>query len=177
MVFMHLMSSKFLISSIAVVISLIFTSQCIHAQPSTRGEEASVPVVDFEGFSHILSMQDDTVRVINFWATWCVPCVKELPYFKKASRELDGMKVKFIYVSMDMPSHMEERVLPFIRDRELRGTHFLLDDPDANSWIPMVYESWTGAIPATLIYIEDNRFFREGPMEYSEIMKEVNDRL
>lgn len=138
---------------------------------STPG--VSVILTDFEGLKEIFQYEDDTLRVINFWATWCVPCVKELPDFEKVSKEHMGEAVQFIYVSLDMDTHLEKRVIPFLNARDLPGRHFLLDDPDANAWIPDVSQEWTGAIPATLIYKNKERFFHEGMMDYEMLKARV----
>lgn len=145
----------------------------IQAQQKDSTPEISVILTDFEGLKEIFHYEDDTLRVINFWATWCVPCVKELPDFEKVSKEHLGEAIQFIYVSLDMDTHLEKRVIPFLNARDLPGKHYLLDDPDANAWIPDVSDKWTGAIPATLIYKNKERYFHEGMMDYEMLKARV----
>lgn len=129
---------------------------------SQSEENAGVPVVDYEGLTELLPKSDDQIVVVNFWATWCKPCVKEMPYFNELSRKYaDNPSVKVILVSLDMESHMQNRILPFIKERKLHPRVILLDDPDANAWIDKVHPSWSGAIPATLVYKGEHKQFYE----------------
>lgn len=129
---------------------------------SQTEKKPGVPVVDYEGLTELLPRSDDQIVMVNFWATWCKPCVKEMPYFNELSRKYaDDPSVKVILVSLDMESHMQSRVLPFIKKNNLHPQVILLDDPDANAWIDKVHPTWSGAIPATLVYKGDRKQFYE----------------
>ena len=120
-----------------------------------------VPVLDFDTFEPWLNRETDSVYVINFWATWCAPCVRELPAFEAIHEKYAEHKVKVLLVSLDFPNHMESRLLPFIAERQLKSRVIMLDEPNANRWIPIVSEEWSGAIPATVIYGRGFRQFYE----------------
>jgi len=124
--------------------------------------EREVPVFDYEGFAEYLESYDDSkTLVVNFWATWCMPCVKELPYFEEANARYEGTDVEIILVSLDFDTHLESKVIPFLEKKEIKSTVVLLDDPDANSWIDKVSPEWSGAIPATLVVQGDRKAFYE----------------
>lgn len=135
----------------------------------------SVNAYDFSGLEYFLKKENDTTYVVNFWATWCVPCVEELPYFEKLNAEHKNEKVKVLMVSLDMHKMVESKLLPFIKDNKLQSDVVLLRDPDADSWIPKVDSSWTGAIPATVIYNKQKREFYEKSFTYEELEKELNN--
>lgn len=108
-------------------------------------------VVDFAGLQEYLGQFEDQTVVVNFWATWCVPCVKELPYFEQITEKYGRDKVAVVLVSLDFSHQVERRLKPFLEERGLKSDVLLLDDPDANAWIDKVSPTWSGAIPATLI--------------------------
>ena len=111
--------------------------------------------------------------VINFWATWCKPCVEELPAFEKLNKQYQNNSVKVILVSLDFPNEIENRVIPFIKKNNLTSNVVAMIDPDQNTWIPKVSEKWTGAIPATLIYSKNKREFYEQSFTYELLENEL----
>lgn len=137
-----------------------------------------IPVYNYEGLNEaLLQNKNDSTYVINFWATWCKPCVKEMPYFEKLGTEYADDKVKVVLVSLDFPDRLEPLVVPFIAKNKIESEVVLLDDDDANYWIPKVSDIWQGAIPATLIYKGEKRAFYERSFTYEELEKEVQSIL
>jgi thiol-disulfide isomerase/thioredoxin len=110
-----------------------------------------VEVVKFPFIEALLKNNSDTTYVINFWATWCKPCVKELPAFEELNLKYQHKNLKIILVSLDFKRELQTRLAPFVKEKKLESKIVLLDEPDYNSWIDKVDKSWGGAIPATLI--------------------------
>jgi thiol-disulfide isomerase/thioredoxin len=140
-------------------------------------EAQDVKSLDFSKLEPRLHASNDTVYLINFWATWCKPCTEEIPDFVRVNKELAGRNFKMIFVSLDMPSSLDTRLKSFIKDYHMDAEVVLLDDPDFNSWINKVDRSWEGSIPATLIYYPGKRKFVEGSLDYEKIMKFVEPGL
>ncbi len=136
-----------------------------------------ISTVDFNELEPRLSTSTDTVFVVNFWATWCVPCVKELPEFEKINEVYADNKVKVLLVSLDNPRHMDSRIIPFIKQHDLKSEVILLDDPRSNTWIPKVDNTWSGAIPATIIFNRDSRSFFEKVFSYEELENIILSKL
>ncbi|BAO54179.1 TlpA disulfide reductase family protein [Nonlabens marinus] len=116
----------------------------------------------------------EKVQVINFWATWCAPCVEELPAFV-AIDERDDVEV--ILISLDEAKNVESLVNPFLVTNKITSTVKLLDDPYAAEWIPMVDEHWDGAIPATLIQKGSKKMFYNHSFTTNELEEEVSKFL
>lgn len=168
---------KKLLTALILFYGLLATGQAKAPAPIKiyTKEGVSIKAYDYEKLSYFLNQKNDTTYVVNFWATWCVPCVKELPHFEKLNQQYKGKKVKVMLVSLDMAKMVESKLLPFIKKKNLKSDVVLLRDPDSNNWIPKIDKSWSGAIPATLIYNKKARKFYEKSFEYAELEKAVNE--
>lgn len=105
-----------------------------------------------ENLSEIIDNPHDRLHVINFWASWCGPCVFELPEFISAMNLSDTSKVDFLFVSLDFPSEVETGLKPFLEKHSYSFNNALMSDTDYNSWIDIVDPAWKGNIPATLFF-------------------------
>lgn len=128
---------------------------------------------DFKSLEPLFKQQNDTTYVINFWATWCVPCVEELPHFEKLNKKYASQKFKMILVSLDFPNMVESRVIPFVTKKNLKAEVVLLNDPNANEWIEKVSKEWSGAIPATVIYRNSEWHFFEKSFTEASLEEEI----
>ncbi len=133
----------------------------------------SIEVVDFDSFYSKIDLSSDYTYVINFWATWCSPCVKELPYFESVNREFSEKNVKVLLVSLDFPSQIESKLMPYLKKNKIKSNVILLDDSKMNKWVPRVSEKWDGGIPATLIVNSSNYNFYPNPFEKEELLSEI----
>ncbi len=134
-----------------------------------------INVIQFDALEKIMSSKSDSVYILNFWATWCKPCVEELPAFEKITKDYKGKKVRVLLICMDFKSKLKERVIPFIKKNGLVSEVLLLNEPDYNSWIDKIDKSWSGSIPATLILkgSTTNKKFYEQTFEYTQLKSEI----
>jgi thiol-disulfide isomerase/thioredoxin len=113
------------------------------------GRAQNVPIIKWDAVEKIIQSSKEEILVFNFWATWCAPCVKELPYFESLN-EKASPETRVILINLDFADKVE-RVKSFVNRKSMKSEIFLLDEIDYNSWIDKVDPSWQGAIPATLI--------------------------
>lgn len=130
-----------------------------------------IEVYDFEQFERFLKEEQDQIYVINFWATWCKPCIQELPYFEAAQKQHKDIRV--ILVSLDFANKLESQLIPFVNKNSIQSQVILLDDPHENEWIPKVDSTWSGAIPATLMIRGSKRKFYEKSFSEKELENEI----
>ncbi len=115
---------------------------------------------------------DGYTYVVNYWATWCGPCVKELPYFEQLLKSYNTDKIRVILVSLDFPKKIDSKLIPFLNKHNIQSEVVVLDDPKSNIWIDKVDPSWEGAIPVTIIYKGKTRVFWDGEFDdYSDLNK------
>ncbi|MGI9551366.1 MAG: redoxin domain-containing protein [Aurantibacter sp.] len=133
-----------------------------------------IPVYDkFEKLEPLFQLDNDTTYVINFWATWCQPCIKELPYFEELHVEHEDKLVKVILCSLDFPQHLETKLVPFAQKNQLRSEVVVLLDGSYNDWIDKVSPEWSGAIPATYIFKGDKKKLIGRPIQDTEELVEI----
>lgn len=125
------------------LIILLFIGSAINAQ--------KIGVYKIDDLLKRINNNSDTTYVVNFWATWCKPCVAELPEFEKLNKEYSSKKVKVILVSMDFKETLNKKLKPFIKKNKYTCEVVLLDESNGNDFINKISEEWSGSIPATLI--------------------------
>jgi thiol-disulfide isomerase/thioredoxin len=118
--------------------------------------------VTFDQLERRFRSGGDTVYVVNFWATWCKPCVAELPYLEAYQSANEGKKVKVLLVSVDFERHVDTKLIPFVEKNAIQCEVVHLDAPKANDWIDRVSPEWSGAIPATIARKGTREYFHEG---------------
>jgi thiol-disulfide isomerase/thioredoxin len=139
--------------------------------------DIDLEIYDYDGLEPLINLRDDKVHVVNFWATWCAPCVKELPYFEALNQKYKDQGVDFMLVSLDFPRNYESKLKPFIKEKNLKSKVVAFDDVNQNRWIPAIDEKWSGALPATIIYNKDKRQFYERSFTKDELETEIKQFL
>lgn len=153
-----------------LIAALFFLTHLCHAQLAE--------VVNASDLQQRIAAERDKIQIINFWATWCGPCIKELPLFEKITSE-GRPDVKVILVSLDLDLDPDpEKVYSFIDRKNIQSEVLLLNEPDPSSWINKIEPQWSGALPATVIINPKTgkrkfigRSLREGELE--EYLNEI----
>ncbi|MCW3084066.1 MAG: hypothetical protein JWP12_1432 [Bacteroidetes bacterium] len=136
----------------------------------------NISVIKIKDLERRLNNNSDTTYIVNFWATWCAPCVKELPDFDSITKVYGTQKVKVLLITLDFKEDRDEKVLPFVAKKHIRSDVFLLDETNGNYFIPKVSDKWTGSIPATLIVNNKKKYrnFYEQKLTYAVLQKEIS---
>ena len=135
-----------------------------HAAPEMRPATAEEILAD-------VRQREAPVKVVNFWATWCVPCRQEFPEFVQLGKDL-AEEVDVIFVSADFEDALPE-AQAFLAEQGV-AVSYLKQGKD-NDFIPAFHEKWTGALPATILYDAEGevRDFWEGKTTYDELRSRV----
>jgi thiol-disulfide isomerase/thioredoxin len=119
---------------------------------------------------------NDTLYIVNFWATWCKPCVQEMPFFEEAATKFSSQKVKVIYVSLNSLKELST-VEKHIETKNIQNCVLLLNAGNPNDWVDKVDKTWSGSIPATIMYKGGKKvFFKEGEFTQEEINEVITNK-
>jgi thiol-disulfide isomerase/thioredoxin len=136
--------------------------------------QENISVVSFEALDKRIKSDTGSVVIYNFWATWCKPCVEELPFFQKIPAQVDGIRTKVVLISLDFASQLENRLVPFIAKKNIQQEVLLLDAGNPNVWIDQIDTNWSGSIPATLFTYGNKTKFVESSYEcLEELMEDI----
>lgn len=126
---------------------------------SASAQISQPEIIKLADLERIIRSQNDTTYIINFWATWCVPCVKEFPAFQALAKAHKNEKVKVVMMSLDFKKGYQQTLVPFVNKHPIDGVVYLLDEPDYNSWINKVSPEWQGEIPVTLMVNSSKKLY------------------
>jgi thiol-disulfide isomerase/thioredoxin len=121
----------------------------------------------------------DTVYIINFWATWCMPCVGELPEFNELQQRYSGKPVKVLLVSLDFKEDHTFKLTRFLQMKHIASEVVWLSDTNPDKFVPVIDKDWEGSIPATLILSKPGNFrrFIEGTITKEQVATIVDKLL
>jgi thiol-disulfide isomerase/thioredoxin len=89
--------------------------------------------------------------VVSFWATWCAPCVEEIPWLQEAVENHKGDSVELILISLDYANLYPKKINEFIKEKKFRATSWWLNETNADLFCPVIDAKWDGSIPVTLL--------------------------
>ena len=116
---------------------------------SISGKAQQAKLIKLSQLQTLIEEKSDQIKVINFWATWCAPCVKELPLFESLNQDRKDAKVILVSMDIDLDPN-PEKVYKFVVRKKILSQVVILDERDPNAWINKIDKSWSGALPSTL---------------------------
>ena len=111
--------------------------------------------------------KSDSVLVINFWATFCKPCVGEIPYYQTVSNKYKD-KVKLMLVSLDMKESYPDKIIAFAAKHDFVSQIIWLNETDADYFCPLINKNWSGALPTTYFINKKSGYYKLIEQQLSE---------
>ena len=140
----------------APVIKTQPSAPVIQNQPGPTPAIQKLKITDLEAYIG----QCDHPLIVNFWATFCVPCNKEIPYFISTVEKYKGRGVELLLVSLDLPDYYPARIAAFAKKNNYTASLAWLNEMDADYFCPKVDKSWSGGIPCSL-FINNKTHYRQ----------------
>ena len=116
---------------------------------ATQGNTQPIPVWKLADLKAAIQNANGPT-ILNFWATFCKPCIAELPHFQELANQYKAEGVKLILVSLDLKEAYPQKVALFTKKLKISAPVVFLDESNADEFCPVVDSSWSGSIPATL---------------------------
>lgn len=155
-----------------VILLITLSILSCHIQPKAENDYIEI-VNSYSQLQNRLESDTSKTWVVNFWATTCPPCIKEMPHFKDLQAQNDTNQLKVLLVSLDSPKSYDKRVVPFVQKHNIVPEVMHLTDDNFSAWTDKVDPSWFGALPATLILKGKKRHFKFGMYESKEELDEA----
>jgi peroxiredoxin len=140
-------------------------------QTTAQNKAGAIALLKPAEFAKLREQSRGQVLVVNFWATWCGPCVAEFPEFVMLDEKYRSKGVRIIAISADEPAELQSKVVPFIRKQQARFEVYVQDVDDPEEMIRQIGSEWSGALPATFVYD------KEGRLSYSSLGIIDRDKL
>ncbi len=117
--------------------------------------------------------------IINMWATWCTPCVEEIPWFNKILNQQTDSSIELILVSLDFEDKYESAVAKFIEKNPTKATLYWLDETKADYFCPLLDKSWSGNLPVSLFLNNKTgyRIFFDDQIKENFLEQAISDML
>lgn len=141
--------------------------------------ESSIALLKPADFNKLRADSNGKVLLINFWATWCAPCVAEFPEFVMIDKTYRAKGVRMVSISTDEKSDLEGAVIPFLKKQKAEFESFLSDADDPQELIDVVDKNWSGALPATFVFDKQGKivFTKYGIIDREELLKALESAL
>lgn len=139
-------NTQFSIFNVQLRISLLLFVMFFSCKQANSQSIPKWKVTDLEEYI----TKSDAPTVINFWATYCGPCLKEIPYFQEVVKRYEKKGVKLLLVSLDFKESFPDKISSFADKRKFTSAIVWLDETNADYFCPKVDSKWSGVMPATL---------------------------
>ena len=166
---------------LALILALAAAVLPVHAEslPDRLLSPQQVEPITATEFAQVLESLEGQVVLVNLWATWCIPCVQELPDLDLLQQRFGERGLKVLAVSIDDPAGLEEKVRPFFSKRAPNLVSYLNSEVDEYAFAEKIDPDWIGALPTTFFFSRDGELHEQhaGRLLYRDLEAKVLELL
>ncbi len=133
-------------------------------------------VIDEAALLEVVADRHGKVLLLNVWATWCTPCVEEMPHLTRLAKEYRHRPVEFIGLSVDYADEIDNKIRPFIKKHKINFRIVVQNFTNSQAIIDSLNNKWSGAVPATFIYDAQakQKAFLLGKQNYRDLKRQLD---
>jgi thiol-disulfide isomerase/thioredoxin len=123
--------------------------------------------------------ESKTPLIVNFWATFCVPCIKEIPYFQEMARKYKSQGVSLLLVSLDLRASYPDKISSMARRLKFTAPIVWLNETNADYFCPIIDSSWSGGLPSSLFVNNTTGYYKffEDEFAKEKLDKQIQEML
>ena len=144
------MKRIFVVCLLGSLLAIVSFSQSPQLRPALLNPQ-TVEAISADEFRQLIAHQQGKVILVNFWATWCAPCVKEIPEIVKLQEKYKERGLRVIAVSLDEPEDLETNVRPFVAKRFPGFVSYLCKETDHDKFASVIDSAWNEIMPTNFL--------------------------
>lgn len=148
----------------------------IKTNKAWKEKEVTIEKLSPDGLAELLKNDTEELKLVNFWATWCGPCIIEYPEFVTIQRMYGERDFQFVSVSMDSPEQAD-KALKYLKGKASALPNYIMDTDDKYKVIEVVGKEWDGSLPVTLLIEPGGKvaYRVNGTIDANVLKKEIVD--
>jgi peroxiredoxin len=137
-------------------------------------EPVTLESIDDDGIARLAKNDTKKLLVVNLWATWCAPCVAELPEFVTMNRMYRKRNFQLVTISLDEPEKRDD-ALKVLQENHVAATNYLLHTKDRDKFAEALDPEWPGPVPYTLLIAPGGKviYRYSGPIDPLEVKRAI----